>query len=62
MKTVGASDMKGIMGSNSSNLKKLPLSGLNSTDSDAKTPIKKKNTLTTKKTSAVNGFSGEIDF
>tara|TARA_B110000285_G_C15122979_1_gene618372 strand:- start:502 stop:738 length:237 start_codon:yes stop_codon:yes gene_type:complete len=58
------SNSKAMMGSSSSTLKKLPLSSLNSTDGD-RTPIKKKNTMTTKKASATNGgsgFSSELDF
>jgi hypothetical protein len=57
---------KAMLGSSSSALKKLPLSGLNSSDShnDSRTPIKKKNTMTSKKTSSANGggFSSELDF
>ena len=60
------SNSKAMMGSSSSTLKKLPLSSLNASDghSDSRTPIKKKNTMTTKKSAATNGagFASELDF
>ena len=55
-----------MMGSSSSTLKKLPLSSLSSSDghSDSRTPIKKKNTMTMKKSGATNGagFATDVDF
>ena len=59
------SNSKAMLGSSSSALKKLPLSSLSSSDghSDSRTPIKKKNTMTSKKTSSNGGgCSSELDF
>jgi hypothetical protein len=60
------SNSKAMMGSSSSTLKKLPLGSLSSSDghSDSKTPIKKKNTMTAKKSAAANGggLPTEVDF
>ena len=49
------------LGSSVSTLKKLPLSSMSGTDNhlDSKTPIKKKNTLTSFKKTTNNGFGTE---
>jgi hypothetical protein len=59
-----SSNKVSMLGSSSSTLKKLPLSNLNSSESysDSKTPIKKKQTMNSKKLTSNSGFSEGVDF
>lgn len=56
------SSSKSLIGGSLSTLKKLPLGSLSDGHNDSKTPLKKKSTLTSKKSSNNTGFQNEIDF
>ena len=59
-----SSNKVGMLGSSSNTLKKLPLGSLNDSGGhgDSKTPLKKKNTMTSKKLTSNNGFSDNVEF
>ena len=61
----GANKGQNTLGSSVSTLKKLPLSSMSGNDNhiDSKTPIKKKNTMTSFKKTTNNGFgTDQLDF